>query len=94
MHEIGGGSAESDDRGAEVDTPPGDFHVRMTFIKDGPAIDGTWADGEVALRKFRGLVGTHGSVPGVAITLKVEAGNEQEPLRTWAEGVEVIHRDL
>ncbi|CAL9331023.1 hypothetical protein SUDANB1_00067 [Streptomyces sp. enrichment culture] len=37
----------------------GDFHVRMTFGKSGPAIEGTWADGEVALRKFRAFVGTH-----------------------------------
>ncbi|MGW3308227.1 hypothetical protein ACWDG9_16760 [Streptomyces sp. NPDC001073] len=76
------------------ENPAGAFHVRMTFRTDGPAIEGNWADGEVALRKFRGFVGTHGSVPGVGITLEVEVGNEREPLRTWAEGVEVIHRDL
>lgn len=35
---------------------------------DCPATEGTWADGEVALRKWR-AVGTHGSVPGVTITL-------------------------
>ncbi|MFL9652100.1 hypothetical protein ACJ7VE_00070 [Streptomyces sp. PB17] len=83
-----------------MSTPPagqadgGDFHVRMTFRKGGPAIEGTWADGEVALRKWRAFVGTHGSVPGVTITLEVDAGEEREPVRTWADGVEVIHREL
>ncbi|MFG3157191.1 hypothetical protein ACGF7W_34735 [Streptomyces sp. NPDC048219] len=83
-----------------MSTPPaepsdgGDFHVRMTFRKGGPAIEGTWADGEVALRKFRALVGTHGSVRGVTVTLEVDAGEEREPVRTWADGVEVIHREL
>lgn len=81
-------------------TPPagpsgaGGFHVRMTFRTGGPAIEGTWADGEVALRKFRAFVGTHGSVPGVTIRLEVDAGAEREPLRTWANGVEVVHREL
>jgi hypothetical protein len=65
----------------------------MSFRKGGPAIEGTWADGEGALRKFRALVGTHGSVRGVTITLKADVGEEREPLRTWADGVEVIHRE-
>jgi hypothetical protein len=45
------------------------------------------------LRKFRALVGTHGSVRGVTITLKADVGEEREPLRTWVDGVEVIHRE-
>ncbi|MCF1592396.1 hypothetical protein [Streptomyces muensis] len=71
-----------------------EFHVTVTFRKDGPAVTGTWADSAVALEKFLGFVGSHGSVPGVTITLWAEAGGVREPLRTWTkDGGLVIHRE-
>ncbi|MDX2825990.1 hypothetical protein PV416_34220 [Streptomyces ipomoeae] len=48
------------------------FHVTVTFRKDGPAVQGTWTDGAVALEKFLGLVVSHGSAAGVTITLWAE----------------------
>ncbi|TQE33204.1 hypothetical protein Sipo7851_21595 [Streptomyces ipomoeae] len=65
----------------------------MRFRPGGPAVEGTWSDAAVALVKFRGWLGTHGSRDGVAITLSEEADGGREPLRTWTkEQGEVIHR--
>ncbi|MDX3165774.1 hypothetical protein PV516_18490 [Streptomyces scabiei] len=70
------------------------FHVTVTFRKNGPAVEGTWTDGAVALEKFLGFVGSHGSVGGVTITLWAEAGGEREELRTWTkDGGLAIHRE-
>ncbi|WP_333745712.1 hypothetical protein [Streptomyces sp. IBSBF 2950] len=70
------------------------FHVTVTFRADGPAVEGTWTDGTVALGKFVGFVGSHGSVTEVTITLWAETGGEREPLRTWTkDGGLVIHRE-
>lgn len=69
------------------------FLVTMTFREGGPAVEGTWTDGCVALVKFCGWVGTHGSRDGVTITLLAESGGRREPLRTWTKerGEEIHH---
>ncbi|MFB7649418.1 hypothetical protein ACFC0S_15825 [Streptomyces sp. NPDC056084] len=65
----------------------------MTFREDGPGIEGTWADGAVALMKFRSFVGSHGSRDGVTITLVQESGGHTERLRTWTkQHGEIVHR--
>ncbi|MFF2571177.1 hypothetical protein [Streptomyces sp. NPDC058084] len=47
----------------------------------------------MALQKFRGFVGSHGSEDGVTITLLVEADGQRERLRTWTkERGEVVHQ--
>jgi hypothetical protein len=53
------------------------YHVRM-LTPDGPAVEGTWTDGTVALEKFVGFVGSHGSVAGVTITLWSEVGGRRD----------------
>ncbi|AIS02482.1 hypothetical protein SGLAU_32750 (plasmid) [Streptomyces glaucescens] len=55
--------------------------MRMSFRTGGPLIEGSWADGEVALRKFRAFVYAR-QCARVSITLEVDAGQEREPLRT------------
>ncbi|MFI5825502.1 hypothetical protein ACIA8I_41620 [Streptomyces rishiriensis] len=70
----------------------GTWHVTMQFRPGGPAVEGTWTDHEVALRKFRGWLGIHGSRDGVTIVLLEDTGGAREPLRTWTkERGEVIH---
>ncbi|MFZ3475428.1 hypothetical protein ACODT3_43145 [Streptomyces sp. 4.24] len=73
---------------------PDRFHVIMTFEKDGPAVAGTWENGQVAAGKFQKFVGSHGSLDGIEITLWSETGGERERLRTWTKehGLE-IHRE-
>lgn len=70
------------------------YYVEVRFQESGPpAVQGWWMDGEVALRKYRGWVGSHGSRDGAVITLQAEAGGALEPMRTWTkERGEVIHR--
>ncbi|MDT0453732.1 hypothetical protein [Streptomyces hesseae] len=70
------------------------FHVTVTFRESGPAIEGTWENGTVALGKFTSFVGSHGGVDGVTITLWAKAGGDRERLRTWTKdrGL-VIHRE-
>ncbi|MFD9882562.1 hypothetical protein ACFWZT_13990 [Streptomyces alboflavus] len=46
----------------------------------------------MALDKFLGFVGSHGSEPGVTITLWAEASGVRQRLRTWTkDGGQVIH---
>ncbi|MFK0160842.1 hypothetical protein ACIQVK_53555 [Streptomyces sp. NPDC090493] len=73
----------------------GTWHVTMQFRPGGPAVEGSWSDRAVALGKFRGWLGIHGSRDGVIIVLLEveETVGEREPLRTWTkERGEVIHR--
>ncbi|MER8009629.1 hypothetical protein [Streptomyces sp. NPDC094149] len=56
---------------------------------------GSWVDHLVALEKFRGWLGTHGSRAGVSIDLLTEFDGVCEPLRTWTkERGEVVYRAM
>ncbi|WDN56063.1 hypothetical protein [Streptomyces clavuligerus] len=71
------------------------FLVVMTFRDGGPAVEGVWTDREVAVDKLTQAIGSHGSVPGVAVVLwRERPGGRRERLRSWTEhGGLIIHDD-
>jgi hypothetical protein len=72
----------------------GPFHVTVQFTTGGPAISGTWSDPDVAHQKYRNWVGSHGSRPGVTVTLWLQTPDGLVEIRTWtAEHGEVVHRE-
>ncbi|WP_190086170.1 hypothetical protein [Streptomyces longisporoflavus] len=67
---------------------PGTYIVRLRFREDGPDVTGWWARKEVAESKYKGQIGIYGSIPGVIITLSVQADDPEEEilLKTWRAG--------
>ncbi|MCZ0999684.1 hypothetical protein O1M63_18710 [Streptomyces mirabilis] len=62
------------------------YHVRMQFTPDGPAVEGTWANPDTALGRYREWVGSHGSLPEVKIVLAEEPDDGRlHTLRTWTK---------
>ncbi|WP_370424294.1 hypothetical protein AB8O64_36700 (plasmid) [Streptomyces sp. QH1-20] len=59
------------------------YHLTVRFRPGGPAVEGTWASGTTALRKYRSWIGTHGSVNGVTITLETETGGIRRSVKRW-----------
>ncbi|MFF1717369.1 hypothetical protein [Streptomyces sp. NPDC058268] len=67
---------------------PDTYIVHLRFRADGPAVTGWWTDKEVAESKFKREIGVYGSIPGVVITLSVQAdGHEERVLKTWTAGL-------
>ncbi|MEU6680960.1 hypothetical protein [Streptomyces sp. NPDC046925] len=68
---------------------PGTYIVRLQFREDGPAVTGWWTVQEVAEAKYKGQIGVYGSIPGVVITLSVQADDPEEEtlLKTWTAGL-------
>ena len=66
----------------------------MQFTAGGPAVSGTWANPAIARQKYRSWVGSHGSRPGVTVTLWLQTPDGPVALRTWtAEHGEVVYRE-
>ncbi|MFC8125969.1 hypothetical protein [Streptomyces sp. NPDC057302] len=67
---------------------PGTYILRLRFREDGPAVTGWWTVKEVAEAKYMGEIGVYGSIPGVVITLSVQAEDPEEEvlLKTWTAG--------
>ncbi|WP_234043354.1 hypothetical protein [Streptomyces marianii] len=62
------------------------FHVTMQFQADGPAVEGAWVDGEIALGRYRDWVGSHGSLDGVLIRLTEETTDGHvRVIRAWTK---------
>lgn len=62
------------------------YHVRMQFTPDGPAVDGTCANPDTALDRYRERVGSHGSLSGVKISLAKETDDGRlQTIRTWTK---------
>lgn len=62
------------------------YHVRMQFTPDGPAVEGTWANPDTALDRYREWVGSHGSLSEVKIVLAEETDDGRlYTLRTWTK---------
>jgi hypothetical protein len=58
----------------------------MQFRPDGPAVEGTWTRLAAALDRYRDWIGSHGSLPGVTISLPEETGDgHMQPIRTWTK---------
>ncbi|MWA08166.1 hypothetical protein [Streptomyces sp. BA2] len=70
-------------RGCRGVEKPDTHIVHLRFRADGPAVTGSWTDKEVAESKFKREIGGYGSIPGVVITLSVQAaGHEETILKT------------
>lgn len=66
--------------------PVSTFHVTMQFRVDGPFVEGTWADGKIALGRYRDWVGSHGSLEGVLIRLTEQTTDGQmRVIRAWTK---------
>ncbi|MFI9206388.1 hypothetical protein [Streptomyces sp. NPDC053048] len=60
------------------------YHLVIRFHgPDGPAVTGTWTSGTTALEKYRRWIGTHGSTPGVTITLEAETAGVRTTVKQW-----------
>lgn len=69
---------------AEDELPDAEqYHVVVRFRPDGPPVTGTWTSGATALEKYRRWIGTHGSVPGVLITLEAETAGVRTTVKEW-----------
>lgn len=70
------------------------FHLPVQFPTGGPVVSGTWSGPDIALQKYRNCVGSHGSQPGVTVTLWLQTPDGLVELHTWtAEHGEVVHRE-
>ncbi len=89
------GKERGNGRGAGEEEEGVRFLVVMTFRDGGPAVEGVWTDREVAVDKLTQAIGSHGSVPGVAVVLwRERPGGRRERLRSWTEhGGLIIHDD-
>ncbi|MFV8133227.1 hypothetical protein [Streptomyces syringium] len=58
------------------------YHLTVRFRPDGPAVQGTWASGTTAIRKFRSWIGTH-ATQGVTITLEAETDGIRTSVKQW-----------
>lgn len=67
------------------------FRVTLRFSPPpSPSVSGVWESGEIAERKFRSWVGTHGSHPSAVIELAEETASGRRPVATWTrDGGEV-----
>ncbi|GAA0464325.1 hypothetical protein ACFQ2B_40270 [Streptomyces stramineus] len=69
---------------AEAPLPDAEeYHVVVRFRPAGPPVTGTWTSSTTALEKYRRWIGTHGSTPGVVITLEAETAGVRTTVKRW-----------
>ncbi|MFF4409764.1 hypothetical protein [Streptomyces sp. NPDC001404] len=61
------------------------YHLTVRFSGGPAVVEGTWAEGTTALRKFSSWVGSHGNVAGVVITLEAEIDGVRTTVRQWPD---------
>ncbi|MFH8789165.1 hypothetical protein [Streptomyces roseoverticillatus] len=60
------------------------YPLTVRFRPDGTAVTGTWTSSATALEKYGRWIGTHGSTPGVTITLEAETAGVRTTAKRWA----------